>query len=70
MTHTLVVIGIPGVKTAYLDIPREEAIRRYCEREGYHRDDLAATGMVEEFTFTDAFHVYDAWQLPKEEEDR
>ena len=56
MKHTLVLIGWLGTKRAYLDIPREEAIRRYKESDGDIDEEH-----IEEFTFTDEFGTYAAW---------
>jgi len=61
--NTLVVIGWLGMRQCYLNIPREEAIRRYCAA----RDDDPANiennpeGLVDEFEFTDTFSAYDAY---------
>lgn len=53
--YTLVVIGYTGIKRAYLDIPIEEAKRRYEQEQG--EDDAP----IRIFSFTDEFGVYDAW---------
>lgn len=56
--HTLVVIGPIGGKRAYLDLPREEAVRRYreeCGDESYEVDNIL------EFEFEDAFSAYEIW---------
>lgn len=57
MRHTLIVIGWIGDKRAYLDVTREEAIRRFTESEEVAPKD----DEIGEFTFTDEFNVYDAW---------
>jgi hypothetical protein len=57
--HTLVAIGYHGSMQCYVDVPREEAIRRYCEAEGtvvLHGE------YVREFTFIDTFGAYDVWE--------
>jgi hypothetical protein len=59
--HTLVVIGYIGMKIAYLDIEREEAIRRYKETHTEETDDV--TDRIYEIHFTDSFQVYEAWEL-------
>lgn len=57
--HTLTVIGWMGVKHAYLDVPYDEAVRRYGESEGT----APIPEMIETFTFTDEFGVYAAWGI-------
>lgn len=64
--HTLIVIGYTGISRAYLDIPEEEAIRRYCEsedtpRESFNIEREKVSGFMDTFTFTDEFCVYSAW---------
>ena len=73
--HSLIVIGWIGVKRAYLDLSRVEAIRRYLLEQGVALPETGLPGpeeldilagfdeakMVKEFTFTDEFSVYDAW---------
>ena len=54
--HTLHVLGCLGIKHAYLDMPLEEARRRYIEVEG----DLPEEWVIS-FEFDDEFSVYDAW---------
>ncbi len=58
MKHKLIVIGFMGIKRAYLDIPREEAIRRYMGDDTSPFDEP-----VEEFEFENEFGVYDAWAM-------
>ena len=57
MKNKLIVIGWMGVKTAYLNVPREEAINRYMQSRNVTSED------IEEFDFEDEFGVYDAWDL-------
>lgn len=64
MSNTLTIIGFIGIKKAYLNITKEEAIRRFCENneiteeffKEYHSSNL------EVINFDDEFEVYDAWQ--------
>jgi hypothetical protein len=51
--HTLVVIGFMGRQIAYLDIPREEAERRY---RAANDGGLDVVGVLE---FDDEFECYD-----------
>ncbi len=57
MKHTLVLIGYTGGKQAYLDVPRDEAIRRH-QASGWSFE----PSLLDEFEFTDEFSVYDAWK--------
>jgi hypothetical protein len=58
--NKLIVIGWMGVKTAYLNISREEAIARYMKSHG--DDEPPPDDVITEFEFKDEFGVYDAYQ--------
>ena len=56
----LISIGFIGSKTVYIDISKEEAIKRYDEENPEYtviKNDLS----VEEIEVKDSFHVYDMW---------
>ncbi len=55
--HTLVVVGWRGNATAYLDVPRDQAVARYLTAQG--ETEIGDTP-VNEFPFTDEFSVYSA----------
>ena len=58
--NTLIVIGQLGCKKCYLNISREEAIRRYKRDNGTGEDEWAAIeGDIIEFQFEDEFSAYD-----------
>ena len=57
MPNHLIIIGFPGTKRAYLNVPIDEAVRRYTASEGQAPE----TGWIDEFDFDDEFTVYDAW---------
>ncbi len=57
MKHKLVILGWRGVRTAYLDISKEEAKRRY--RAANPIDECPE---IDTFEFEDQFGVYDAWE--------
>lgn len=68
MSNKLIAIGYLGVKTCYLNVPKEEAIRRYVEAEMHGFETSAeiaqmrqetAASLVEEFEFEDEFSAYD-----------
>ncbi len=56
MRHTLVVIGWLGVRTAYLDVSKAEALALYAQENGECQD-----VPIKEFQFNEKFGVYDAW---------
>lgn len=57
--NKLIVIGWRGLKKAYLNLSREEAVRRYCETEG--ETPKEAEAKLSEVVFENEFSVYDAW---------
>lgn len=60
---SVVVIGQVGSMRAYLDVPVEEAKRRWCESEGAAWEVLARErfpASVDVFEFVDEFWVYEA----------
>jgi hypothetical protein len=60
--HTLIVIGWRGVRRAYLDIPKEEALARWRRHEGFSQhSNEPEPRLVSEIHFLDEFGVYDAW---------
>jgi 1-deoxy-D-xylulose 5-phosphate reductoisomerase len=65
MKNKLTVIGYRGDKSAYLNLSKEEAIRRFLDSNLNFQDcveeDVEKYGNVEEFYFDDEFCVYDAW---------
>ena len=69
MMNKLIVIGYLGSKTAYLNVSKEEAIRRYCENQWDPYSNKTIEELVDEFDmrlyrefkFEDTFNVYDAW---------
>lgn len=61
LKHSLTVIGWMGTKTCYLDVPREDAIRRFLRDNPEHSPDEVDPQLVEEFEFDDEFHAYSAW---------
>jgi hypothetical protein len=59
--HHLVVIGCTGIRRCYLDVPLEEATRRFLASE--ERTALDSSDYVDEFDFDDEFGCYDAWRV-------
>ena len=57
--NKLIVIGWIGVKRCYLNISREEAIRRYEAAEGC--SGIESTELIDEFEFEDEFGAYEVW---------
>lgn len=61
--HSLVSIGSPPERVCYLDVPREEAVRRYVDTIGSTVERLERGRQVTEFEFEDSFRVSDAWPV-------
>ena len=57
--NKLVVIGWMGCKQAYLNMPLEEAKKRFELSNGESVESMG----VKEFDFDDEFCVYDAWEV-------
>lgn len=64
MKNKLYVIGFIGIKKCYMNIPKQEAIERYCKE-----NDLDAATFdeesVDEVEFDDEFEAYDVWEFVK-----
>jgi len=60
MNH-LVVIGYMSIKRAYLNIPRDQAIKRFMQEEGETLE--TSELLTKEFDFDDVFGVYDGWSV-------
>lgn len=58
--NTLVVIGCIGMRTAYLNVPMEEAIKRFLKANPEFADQINDNGFIDQFHFDDAFGVYSA----------
>lgn len=57
-TNKIISIGWTGIKRCYLNVPKEEAIRRYCESDGISIDKFDEHDSIEEFEFIDEFGAY------------
>jgi hypothetical protein len=61
--NKLIVVGWTGVKKAYLNVSKEEAMKRYClEDDTTTPEELLSNNLVSEFEFDTEFSVYDAWK--------
>ena len=70
--NRLIAIGPVGDKIAYLNVDREEAIRRYMNAQIAYTastPDRPDDGQIREFTFHDSFHVYVAGPIPEDAND-
>jgi len=56
----LISIGFIGDKTVYIDISKEEAIKRY-DKENPEYTVVENSLSVEEIEIKDSFNVYDIW---------
>lgn len=59
--NKLVVIGWLGSQSCYLNVPREEAERRYRIEWEIEDDGLSLNYKVHEFEFEDEFETYSAY---------
>ena len=57
-TNKLIAIGYLGCQTVYLNVTREEAIRRYREADGMEEHEILKDDLITEFEFTDEFTAY------------
>lgn len=56
--HKLIIIGYTGLRAAYLDISKEDAVKRAIKSGHYHEKT-----QIDEFEFTDEFGAYDCWEI-------
>lgn len=61
--HVLQVVGISGTKRAYLDVSREEALRRYHQNNSGNR--TIPIDAVKTINFEDELMVLNAWEIEK-----
>ena len=62
MKNKLIIIGYVGMKKAYLNISKEDAIKRYTDQESFNMEyEGYLLDEVQEIEFDDEFEVYDAW---------
>ena len=66
--HTLIEIGYLGNRKCYLDIPRDEAIKRYESKHG--KIELRSKQLqINEFAFKDEFNAFEVWTADGEKLD-
>jgi len=65
MKNKLIIIGIKGNYRCYLNIPREEAIRRYIYSEDSNEEDFLINYLhtLKEIEFDDVFGAYSIFTL-------
>lgn len=63
--NTIVEIGYNGAAYAFLNMPKEEAIKRYCHIEKISQEefDLNKNVHIREFDFDDVFGSYSVWAI-------
>lgn len=61
----LIAIGYTGDRRCYLNVSREEAVRRYEESEGRPITDPTIHDTIQEFEFVDEFRTYEVWEASK-----
>ena len=57
-TNKLISIGYLGCMSVYLNVSREEAIRRYRESDGMQDHEVIEEGRICEFEIYDEFSAY------------
>ena len=63
MKNKLIVIGWMGIKVCYLNVSKEEAIRRCTESGVMDSDELEENpDVIKEIEFDDMFYAYDVWE--------
>ncbi len=55
--HTIIAIGFLGLFVCYVDVPMEEAKRRYAARDEWPVEDAD----INVVTFSDTFTAYSVW---------
>jgi len=62
--NTLVCIGFTGIKECYLNISKEEAIKRYCETNKIVFESIDSFNEpIFQMEFSDSFGAYSVWEL-------
>lgn len=59
--NTLISIGFTGIMRCYLNVPSEEAKKRYMEEERISEEDFENSVSIEQIEFTDEFGAYAIW---------
>ena len=62
--NKMVSIGYMGIKRCYLNVDKDEAIRRFLESEGLSKDEfetIHGSYPVQEFEFDSEFGAYEVW---------
>ncbi len=62
--NTLISIGYTGCKSCYLNISKEEAVKRYCKQCNIEIQDFDEREYsIRIFEFEDEFSAYDIWEI-------
>lgn len=59
--NTIIEIGYLGCKICYLNVPKEEAIKRYCETTDSTEEEIADESLLDEVEFNDEFESECVW---------
>ncbi len=62
IVNKLICVGFLGVRRCYLNLDREDAVRRYLEALGEESLD-GGEEWITEFEFTDEFGAYDVYSV-------
>lgn len=70
MSNKIISIGYMGCKKCYLNINKEEAIKRYCKSKKITKKEFDNfDNDVDVIVFEDVFECYDIWEILKPKED-
>jgi hypothetical protein len=62
MKNTIISIGFTGLMRCYLNVPLEEAKKRYMKEERISEEEFESSVTIEQIEFTDEFGTYSIWE--------
>jgi hypothetical protein len=64
MKNKLIIIGFTGIKTCYLNVVFDEAVKRYIKSENITIEEFYEFETpIDVFKFDDEFNAYEVWEL-------
>jgi hypothetical protein len=60
--NKLICIGVTGIKSCYLNVTMEEAVKRFAAESGSSEEDVWDIEPIEVIDFNDRFGAYDIWE--------
>ena len=61
LTNKIICVGYLGIKRCYLNVNKEDAVKRYLELLG--EEMVGSEEQITEFEFTDEFGAYDVYSV-------